>query len=253
MNKPVKVVLFFLCSMMVTGCATQRGMIALPKKVQQEIGSTDVYLEMCEKKIRADVENPNLTTYAGGGLLFALVDCAIMAHREDCADSALVDVQKEIATFKFQEKIQDRLSHVLKNTNWLQVRKINPIATLNDEMIQEIFKKAKTDCVLTSKFIYKLNPNFDVMTGTLFLTLYPASTKAKKIVNAENPLETPILKFHVSATEVLPKAVQDMYENAKLWTKNNGVQLRMALENILNQVFLKFERILQNPNHLPGT
>jgi hypothetical protein len=248
MNKFNKIAMFFLCStIMLTGCATQH-IVELPQKVQKEISSTDVYLEACEKKIRADVENPNLTTYAGGGILFALIDDAVMAHREDCANDALCDVQKKIATFNFQEKFQDRLSYALKNTNWLHVKQINSITGMNEEVL----KKTNADCVLTSKFIYKLNPNFDVMTGTLSLTLYPASNKIKKMVNAENPLERPILKFHVSASEALPKAVQDMHENAKLWSQNNGAHLKFALENILNQIFIRLDRILKSPNHLPG-
>lgn len=241
-----------MCALVFSGCATRKEIVSLPEKVQKEIGSTDVYLEECEKKMKADIESSNLSTYSGGGMLVALVDCAIMAHRENCADDALVDVQKEVATFNFQEKFRNRLSHTLQNTNWLHVQRINHITGINDEAHQEIFKKANTDCVLTSKFIYKLNPQFNVITGTLFLTLYPTSEKIKKMVNAENPLETPIFKFHVSATEALPQAGQDIEENAKLWAQNNGSQLRRALENILNQVFVRLDNVLKNPNHLPG-
>ena len=246
------VTLISLCALVVIGCATRREVVSLPEKLQKEIGSTDVYLEECEKKMKADIESSNLSTYSGGGLLIALVDCAVMAHRENCADEALVDIQKEIQGFNFQERFRDRLTQKLKNTSWLHVRQVNHITGINDETHQEIFKKANTDCVLTSKFLYKLNPQFNVLTGTFFLTLYPTSPKLKKMVNTENPLETPIFKFHVAATEKLPEPKEEIQENAKLWSQNNGLPLKHALENILNQVFIKLDKMLQTPHHLPG-
>ncbi len=244
-------ILFPLCALVFSGCATRKEIVSLPEKVQKEIGSTEVYLEECEKKMNADIESSNLGARSGH-LFFTLVDCAVMAHREGCADEALVDIQKEIQGFNFQEKFRDRLTQKLKDTNWLHVQRVNHITGINDEAHQEIFQKANTDCVLTSKFIYKLNPQFNVLTGTLFLTLYPTSSKLKKMVNAENPLETPIFKFHIAATEKLPQPKEEIQENAKLWSQNNGSHLKQSLENILNQVFIKLDQILKNPNHLPG-
>ncbi len=89
------------------------------------------------------------------------------------------------------------------------------------------------------------------MTGTLFLTLYPTGEKIKKIVNATDPIETPIFKFHISATDALPQSEKDIEKNAKLWALNNGAPLRQALENIFNQVFDRLDKILKAPNHLP--
>ncbi|MCE3230417.1 MAG: hypothetical protein K0R52_345 [Alphaproteobacteria bacterium] len=246
------ITLISFCTIVLAGCATQKNIVSLPDKIQREIGSTDVYLEECAKKMKADIESSNLSTYSGGGLLVALVDCAVMTHRENCADEALVDIQKEIQGFNFQEKFQDRLTQKLKNTNWLHVQRVNHITGINDEAHQEIFKKANTDCILTSKFIYKLNPQFNVLTGTLFLTLYPTSNKLKKIVNTENPLETPIFKLHIAATEKLAQPGEEIQENAKVWAQNNGSKLKQALENILNQVFVRLETMLRTPNHLPG-
>lgn len=245
------IALIFLWALALSGCATRKETVSLPERVQKEIKSTEVYIEECEKKVRADIESSNVRTYSGGGLLFALIDCAVMSHRENCAEDALVCLQKEITTFNFQEKFSKKIEHTLQNTSWLHAQKINHITGINDEKHQEIFKNANADCVLTSKFIYKLNPELNVMTGTLFLTLYPTSEKIKKIVNATDPIETPIFKFHISATEALPESTKDIEENAKLWAQNNGIFLRQSLENIFNQVFDRLDKILKTPNHLP--
>jgi len=241
-----------LCALVLSGCASKKEIISLPTTVQTEISSTDVYIEECTKKIRADIDKSNISTYTGGGLAFALVDAAIESHREESAEDALVDMQKEVQTFNFQEKYRNRLTQILQSTHWLQVQRVNYLAELNDAAHEEIFNKANTDVILTSKFIYKLNPQLNVLTGTLYLTMYPTSHKTKKMVNAENPLEMPIFKVHVSATEQLPQTGESIEENAKFWAENNGFHLRKGLESILNQVFVKLDQVLRNPNHLPG-
>lgn len=91
-----KVIASFLSfAIVLSGCASRKEFVALPDSVQKEIGSTEVYAEECQKALIADIESSNISTYAGGGLLFALVDCAIMAHREGCANDALREIQSD--------------------------------------------------------------------------------------------------------------------------------------------------------------
>ncbi len=239
-----------LCALLLSACATKET-VSLPEKVQKEITSTEVYIEECDKKMKADIKSSNITSQTGGGLLFALIDCTVMSHRESCAEDALVCVQKETASFDFQQKFSRRIERALRNKNWLHVQKVNHINGLNDEKHQEIFKNTSTDCVLTSKFFYQMNPELSVLSGILYVSLYPTGEKLKKIVNATNPLETPIFKFNVSSTYSLPLSNKDIEANAKLWVQNDGVLLKQALENIFNQVFDKMEIVLNAPNHLP--
>lgn len=251
------IVLVSIGAFVLEGCSSTRDIVSLPESVQREIGSTDVYIEECDKTMKADIESSNLSRYGvgnafipGGDFLLVLADCAIVSHRGNSANDAIVNLQKELQEFNFQEKFNNRLSNALQNTQWLHVQRINSITGLNDEKHQDIFKRASTDGVLTSKFIYKLNPQFNVITGTLFVTLYPTGEKIKKLVKAENPLETPVLKFHIAATAALPKAGENIEENAKLWESNNGAELKGALANILDQVFKKLDSVLKNPGHL---
>jgi hypothetical protein len=188
-------ILIPLCGILLTACATRKETVSLPEKVQQEITSTAVYIEECDKSMKADIESSNISTYTGGVLLFGLVDGLVMANRQSCAEDALICVQKELTTYDFQQKCSNRIEQTLKNKNWLHVQQVNHIKGFNDEKHQEIFQKASTDCVLTSKFIYKLNPDLSVLTGTLYISLYPTSEKLKKMVNATDPLET--VEHHV--------------------------------------------------------
>lgn len=162
----------------------------------------------------------------------------------------MVEIQKEIKTFDFQKKYKNRLSRILQSATWLKVQGINYIAELNEAENKKIINTANGDVVLTSNFIYRLNPEFNVLTGTLYLTMYPTSNKIKKMVKSDNPLETPIFKVHIAATQRLPKTGQNIEENARFWAQDNGFYLKNGLENILNQIFSKLDQVLLNPNHL---
>lgn len=251
MKKIKEVLLLSLCTVVLSNCSAQREFVSLPPSLQQEIGSTDIYAEECQKKLQADIESSNINTYAGGGLLFALVDCAIMAHRENSANEAMAEIQKDFEATNIQEKFKTRLISTFKQTNWLHVSQVNFLKELNKTTQEEILKKAQTDSVLVSRLIYKFNPALDTLKGTLYVTLYPTSVKLKKMVNAETPQEKPIFNFKVSAAKALPKAGKNMEENAKIWAQNEGKLLKSALEETFQQVFMNTEKILKDPTHLP--
>ncbi len=243
----------FLTSIMIllSACNSKKEFISLPDNIQGQIESTDAYVVECPKEMQADVESSNIAAYTGGGLLFALVDCAITAHRQDSAKNLMIDLQKQLMEFNLEERFKSKFEQTLKNADWLHLCNIYYVKDLNDKTYEEILPKVKSDTVLTAQFNYKLNPEFNVLTGTLYLTLYPASSKIKKMVNTENTANTPIFKFNVSATASLPYKGEDIDENAKRWAQNKGAYLKKALENIVDQIGFSVEQALKHPTHLP--
>ncbi len=165
------------CALILSGCTTSKEFISLPETVINKIESTDVYLEQCSKELQADVESSNLTTYTGGVMLVALVDSAIVAHREDKAKDAMIDIQRELQSFNVHDKFREKITRSLQNTNWLHVRSINCINDLNNETLEAIIKNEKSDSILTVRFNYRLNPKMTVLKGTAYLILYPSSHK----------------------------------------------------------------------------
>jgi len=215
MNTFKKVCLFCSFTALLSGCATQRQFVSLPETVQKEITSTDAYVEDCKKEMQADVKSSNISTYVGGGLIPALIDCAVVDYRQDRANEAMVDIQKEIQSFDFNKNFTDKLMNTLQNTVWLKVAYIHSINQLDDKSIRALVNKTKSDSLLTAKLRYRLNPEFTVLTGTLYVELYPISPKIQKLVNCEDPLKTPIFKVNVSASASLPQVGEDIEDNAK--------------------------------------
>jgi len=97
----------------------------------------------------------------------------------------------------------------------------------------------------------KLNPRFDVLTGTLFVTIYPASLALKEKLNVTTPkeaLDKPIYKTKVMATYELPHFTEEIDENAVKWTKNNGRLFLEGLEKVIRSLGVQLEGALKNPH-----
>jgi hypothetical protein len=112
------------------------------------------------------------------------------------------------------------------------------MSKLDEKAVKRVLANASADAVLTGSFEYKLNQSLDAMTGTLYITLYPASPKIKNILGARDPLKKPILKFHITATEKLRHKGSEQDENVYMWVKDNGLHLKNALDNIINRIVI---------------
>ncbi|WP_010304282.1 hypothetical protein [Candidatus Odyssella thessalonicensis] len=231
-----------------SGCSTTPQFVALPDQVKHQISSTQPYLEEGQIKMIADIESSNIATYTGGGLLFGLMDCAVMAYRQDRAEGAMEDLQKEFASYGLQEKVMAKLTTSFQQTGWLHADPLKVLKAGQDPA--QIVQTSTKDGVLFTSYVYRFNPKMTVMRGTIYLSLYPASTKLKNLVKADNPFDKPLFRFNVSAAYQLPSATNDLHQNAKQWAAENGRHLKEALNQITTQNFIQFERALKNPAHI---
>ena len=249
-----KLLLISLCITALTNCSSvrEKDFVSLPDKLQNEVKSTDAYVQETANVMHADIESSNITTYTGGGLLFAFVDMAVMSHREDKAKEAMGCVQKELDSFNVHQKVQEKFAHSLKYAKWMNVSAINYLKQIDEKTKEELIKNGKGDAILLTNFSYKLNPQMDVLTGTIYLAQYPTSERLKSLVKIEDPYKTPIFKVNISATETLPQKGENIEENARLWAQNNGDLLKKSLERIIERTFRDLNVALENPTHVIG-
>lgn len=242
-----------LCTVLIlTGCATkQKEFVAIPATVQTKIESTDVYLVDCPDKMGFDIEASNVSTYTGGGLIFGLIDAAIMSSRESNAEEAIGCVQGKLKDINVQKMLHEKLIPLFQNTEWLKTRHVHHVKDLSKEKCKTLCDGSKTDSALVSIFYYKLSPDFKTLTGTLHVTLYPTSEKMKMLVNTKEPTEKPIFKTHVSVTKTLAGGKDDIKENAKLWAKDQGAYLKSSMESLVQSLVLSLENVLKFPQHSP--
>ena len=242
-----------LCAVLIlTGCAgRQKEFIALPETVQTQLESTDVYLVDCPDKMGFDIKNSNVASYTGGGLIFGLIDAAIMSSRESDGKEAIECIQGELKNIEVQNILHDKLIPLYKNTKWLNTRHVHHVTDLNKEKCKAVCNDSKTDGTLVSIFYYKLSPDFKTLIGTLHVTLYPTSEKLMMLVKTKESTETPIFKTNVLATESLENSKDDIKENAKLWAKDKGAYLKSSMESLTQKLVLSLENMMKYPHHSP--
>jgi hypothetical protein len=244
--------LIIFVAVMFSGCGgAKKNFVALPPELITQIGSTDVYLEECEEKMTAEIENSHISTYSGGGLLFALADAVVEANRTNTAAKAMQSIQKELEVYELRKKFSDGAAHEFFAAKWLNVHNVNYMSKLDEKTTKSIVDRAKTDALLVGRFVYKLNPSLDVMNGTLYITLYPTGANIRSMLNVKNPLAKPIFKFHISATEELHHKSKKIEDNANAWAESGGMRLKTGLDNIIYKIFHDLRNTLKNPEHLP--
>ena len=238
-------------SLLLGACsAPKREIIALNPALKPHINSTDVHLKQSQEKLEADVESSNISKHTGGGLLFALIDVAVMSHRSSQAEDAIAELQNHFTEFNATEKVKNSLKTSLDQATWVHAGKIHVDTSFESEQLDTIVKNCKDDSLLISRMDYRFNPDLSVLTGTLYLEVLPTSQKLKTLTKTENPLENPIFKLNVKATEALSNHSKDKQENAKSWNHNNGEPIKTALEKVTKQVFANLDQALRNPDFI---
>jgi len=240
-----------LCAVLIlTGYASrQKEFIALPETVQAQLESTDVYLVDCPEQMGFDIKSSNVASYTGGGLIFGLIDAAIMSSRQSDAEEAIGCIQGELKNIKVQNILHDKLIPLYKNNDWLKTRHVHHVTDFSKEKCKALCNSSKSDGTLVSVFYYKLSPDFKTLTGTLHVTLYPTGENLMRLVKTTEPVETPIFKTNVSATEILENSKDDIKENAKLWAQDNGSYLKSSMESLARKLVLSLENVMKHPNY----
>lgn len=238
-------------SLLLGACSAPKPeIIALNPALKPHINSTDVHLKQGQEKLEADIEASNISHRTGGGLLFALVDAAIMSHRSSQAEDAIAELQTHFKEFNADQKVKNSLQLSLDSADWMHAGKVHVDASFEAEQLDAMIKNCKSDDLLISRMDYRFNPNLSVLTGTLYLEMLPTGQKLKTLTKTENPLENPVFRVKVKATEALATCSKDKEENAKSWNQNNGQLIKTALDKVTKQVFANLDQALRNPDFI---
>ncbi len=250
MKKFKNIVFIALATLTLSNCAQKKAeFVALPPQLQNHITSSEAYVEQCQKKMMAAIESSHISE-GTGSLLLAAIDVGIMTYRQNCAEDAMCDMQKELTQYGLQAKFQEKLEQTLREAAWLHMGAINHIAELNDEAIENARKSTKADALLTIKFSYRLDAKFNAITGTLHVDLYPTGDKWKGKLAEGQDDSSPIMKFRLTSSEALPFRVMSIEENAKRWLDNDAEYLKKALNTILRNLYIQMKHNSKHPDEI---
>jgi hypothetical protein len=249
MLKTLKTLSIATAVLTLTNCS-QPTFIALPEELKDNITSSEAYYEKAQDKMYAQVESSNITAL-NGGLLFILAESIADSVKENNAEKSLEPLQKFFKQADTDLKLRSAIQNALKSTAWLHVSKVSQAGSIESKDIELIVTNSGTDAVVVLEPDLRLNPRFDVLTGTLFLTVYPsgAALKAKLGVNtAKEALNKPIYKTKVMATFELPHFTEDVDQNAAKWAEFNGKYFIEGLDKVIKSLGAQLEAALKNPH-----
>lgn len=245
MLKNLKIYSLLVIAFGLGGCA-QPEFIALPEELMEDITSSEAYYEKVQDKIYAKVESTNVTAL-NSGLLFLAIESIADSVKKSNVETSLEPIQKLYNQKRVEEKLQSALYKALKNTKWLHLAKLSAASSIEPKEFEVLLNNSDKDVVILSELDLKLNPRFDVLTGTLFVSVYPAKTMLKDKLGVKNVKDKAIYKTRIMATFELPDFTEDWDYNASKWAENRGQKLWEGLDKVIESLGAQLEAALKNP------
>lgn len=230
-------------------CTTTKEFVSLPESLRQNIKSSEVYVTKCQDGLDGEIEQSNVATYAGGGLLFALVDSVVEDYRTKRSRGLIKPIQDEIKEVHVEKMLHEKLVPVFKNIKWIGCQKVHFIEQKQTSTHSpQLVEKSDQDSVLFVTMKYDFNPDFDTFTGKLLVEMYPSSSNICSCLKSKEPKKEIIYKAKFMVSETLPNPTGDLRKNAELWAKENGIFIKNAIHKIVNGTVQQLEKDLKSYN-----
>lgn len=171
--------------------------------------------------------------------------------KKNNAEKSLDPLQKFFNQKETDLKLRTAIHNALKSTPWLHVSKVSQAESIESKNLELILTNTSTDVVMVLEADLRLNPRFDVLTGTLFVNIFPASSALKTklgVKTVKEALDKPIYKTKVMATYEPPHFTEEIDENAAKWTKNNGRFFLEGLDKVIRSLGVQLEGALKKPH-----
>lgn len=248
----MKKVIILISIIILSGCANKSNVVELHPMIQKEIRSCEAVVPSVQENIIAEIEESRIHAYTGGGLLFGLVDGLIMNYRSNRAENHLKPVNEIFKDFPLKAIMEQKLGATLKGIPWLGCKQLNIFHASQKEDHNKIVKASNKDVVLFLTFEYKFSPTIDTISGTLSVTMFPASTNVCACVKLDDPHNTPIYKKQFMASETLPNPSDNMEQNVQFWVVEDGKIIKETLLKLLNSTVLQLKNQLVIAEEVDG-
>ncbi|MBA4318100.1 MAG: hypothetical protein C0412_06845 [Flavobacterium sp.] len=231
-----------------TGCTTVRKeFIPLPEERKAQIKSTEMNIIYHEEKLSAQVEPSRIAQRPGcGGLLFALIDCAVESNRGTTADKCLSPINATLVGFNQNELMKEKVINVINKADWLKIKNINVINNKYHVVRDELLNKEMEDVtgILSSNFVFK--HDFSALNVVFEIELYSLTPEQKQKKDKDS-IE-PIYRAKVATEKILKGATKSYKDNSALWSADGGTAIKTAINEAINEVSVALESELNDTN-----
>lgn len=185
LRKKASLFLTFAMALILTGCGTTPNYF-MPAQATKNINSTDVIVSIPQKELYAQVNSPNTVAAAGGGLLFALIDAAVVNARANTAESAISPIKDALIEEDFNQLFASYLNEELANIGWLNLNKVKLSVLEGDAGRERAIKSAQSDAVMLIDVDYSLGANFNDFEAKAQAVLLPKNSQLKQFSEKPN-------------------------------------------------------------------
>lgn len=245
MLKKFKLIPLLLAALFVKGCS-EPAFIAMPEELKDDIHSSEAFYEKVQGEVYANIESTNISAL-NSGLLFSLIEAVADGVKKSNIEKSLEPVQAHYSAARLETKLRTALHKALKNTKWLHLSELKAAGSIEPDAFKALLNKSTKDVVVVTEFDLRLNPRLDVLTGTLFVGIYPAKAKMKEKLGVKDVKEKAIYKTKLMATSSLEHFTEDADQNASKWAANQGAALWKGIDKVVTGIGSQLEEALKNP------
>lgn len=207
---------------------------------RNQIGSTQVIVNIPQKEITAEIDASNVAAAGGGGLLLALVDVAVESSRANTAEELIQPIKDSLIETDFQAIFMEALHTELAAAPWLNVSNTTLIIDPAENHVESHYRASNAEAVLFIDASYALGANFDSMKGYAVLSMLPKtntlkqySEKAgsKKSKSSATHRDNLIYRDSITVNRPLNTVTDDKEVNAANWAEHPD-ELKAELDAI---------------------
>jgi hypothetical protein len=244
MRIPILPSIALACSaVLLTACVTPiPDHVALDPAARASIDSTEVVAPVKQSEIYVFVPASRVGAATGGGLIGALIDVSVDAHRAKTATDSVKPLRDATVDYSFDQKLTADLQQSLSQVAWLKVDGVRVMKDVAPDNLGTAITGSKHGAVLMVDGDYQLSNDGTTLTVTLVADLYANNDGLKKFKPTKTANEkvwypgNAIYRGKFVHTEVIPGAGHDRDANIALWSGNNGKPVRDALDKAVDDL-----------------
>lgn len=184
MKSGIKLYLPIIGALLLSACTVSPNSFIVPQ-AKQHIKSTDVFIEVGQQEIIAEIDRSQVAVAGGGGLLLALIDVAIDNSRANDAEELIVPIRDALIDVDFAAEFNANLASELTKFSWLNVNHIDLKREVEPYSVAQHYKQTEADAVLVVNAGYALSADFSTLKGQANILLLPKAEKLRQY--AEDP------------------------------------------------------------------
>lgn len=222
-------VVVFAC-LLLEGCA-QPPKRYLDESQRSVVGGRDALVAVPQGEIRGNI-HPSNTFAATGGLVFAVIDMTVNQVKSNMAERQVTPLRNVLADYDFDHKALAATQATFAKVPWLNVQKVTFTKDISGDAVNRFIDSSSAPQTVFASYDYAMSPNFQWMTVTLTVAIYPKALPANS--SGDRLARGNALYYQrFEYIEYLPNNLDDDDKNAASWASDNGIQARKALDTSL--------------------